>query len=113
MAKAKAPTSPKNPAWVVTVGAMKGGSGKTMAVVNLAGCLSENNKVLVIDADPQANASVGLGIDIADPNMVSLTHVLLDPSTPPEDAVVRAPIPICRTSTCSRRPSICSKRSSA
>lgn len=93
MAKAKAPTSPKNPAWVVTVGAMKGGSGKTMVVDNLAGCLSENNKVLVIDADPQANASMGLGIDIADPNMISLTHVLLDPSTPPEDAVVRAPIP--------------------
>ena len=77
MAKAKAPTSPKNPAWVVTVGAMKGGSGKTMVVDNLAGCLSENNKVLVIDADPQANASMGLGIDIADPNMISLTHVLL------------------------------------
>ena len=93
MANAKAPTSPKNPAWVVTVGAMKGGSGKTMVVDNLAGCLSENNTVLVIDADPQANASMGLGIDIADPNMISLTHVLLDPSTPPEDAVVRAPIP--------------------
>ena len=41
MAKAKAPTSQKNPAWVVTVGAMKGGAGKTMVVDNIAGCLAE------------------------------------------------------------------------
>lgn len=92
MAKTKAPESPKNPAWVVTVGAMKGGSGKTMVVDNLAGCLSERYKVLVIDADPQANASKGLGIDIADPDITTLADVLTNGDTPPEQAVIRSPL---------------------
>ena len=92
MAKAKAPTSQKNPAWVVTVGAMKGGAGKTMVVDNIAGCLAERYKVLVVDADPQANASKGLGIDIADPDMTTLADVLTNQGTPPEDAVIRAPL---------------------
>ena len=92
MAKAKAPTSQKNPAWVVTVGAMKGGAGKTMVVDNIAGCLAERYKVLVVDADPQANASKGLGIDIADPDMTTLDDVLTNQGTPPEDAVIRAPL---------------------
>lgn len=92
MAKARAPTSQKNPAWVVTVGAMKGGAGKTMVVDNIAGCLAERYKVLVVDADPQANASKGLGIDIADPDMTTLADVLTNQGTPPEDAVIRAPL---------------------
>ena len=91
-AKAKAPTSQKNPAWVVTVGAMKGGAGKAMVVDNIAGCLAERYKVLVVDADPQANASKGVGIDIADPDMTTLADVLTNQGTPPEDAVIRAPL---------------------
>lgn len=42
----------------------KGGCGKTTTVVNLAGCLAINGRrVLVIDVDPQAHATIGLGID--------------------------------------------------
>ena len=42
----------------------KGGCGKTTSVVNLAGCLAEeNHRVLVVDMDPQAHATIGLGID--------------------------------------------------
>ena len=42
----------------------KGGCGKTTTVVSLAGCLaSEGHRVLVIDMDPQAHATIGLGID--------------------------------------------------
>ena len=47
-----------------------------MVVDNIAGCLAERYKVLVVDADPQANASKGLGIDIADPDMTTLADVL-------------------------------------
>ena len=60
MAKAKR-RRPRRTPHVVTVGAMKGGAGKTMVVDNIAGCLAERYKVLVVDADPQANAPRGWG----------------------------------------------------
>jgi len=42
----------------------KGGCGKTTTVVSLAGCLAaEGHAVLVIDMDPQAHATLGLGVD--------------------------------------------------
>jgi chromosome partitioning protein len=43
----------------------KGGTGKTTSCLNVAGFLSKNNKkVLVVDFDPQANATSGLGVDL-------------------------------------------------
>ena len=43
---------------------IKGGTGKTTTCVNVAGYLAQKgNKVLVVDFDPQANATSGLGID--------------------------------------------------
>ncbi len=42
----------------------KGGTGKTSSAVSLASCLGiENKKTLLIDLDPQSNATSGLGID--------------------------------------------------
>ncbi len=44
----------------------KGGTGKTTSCISIAGFLAKNNhKTLVVDFDPQANATSGLGIDSA------------------------------------------------
>jgi chromosome partitioning protein len=57
----------------------KGGCGKTTTVVSLAGCLAaEGHSVLVVDMDPQAHATLGLGIDPEEVDQ-NLYEVLSEP----------------------------------
>ena len=77
---------------IIAVGTLKGGTGKTTTTFNIAGCLAEENKVLLIDCDPQANLSQDCGIDITDYYANNSIKSVFDKYLEPTKTIVKAPI---------------------
>src|SRR5579883_153812 len=83
---------PARPPRVLAVANQKGGVGKTTTAINLGTALAAiGEEVLIIDLDPQGNASTGLGIDRRSRRYS--TYDVLIGEAPMRDAIVATAVP--------------------
>src|SRR4028118_2191235 len=80
--EAPRPAAPPGTPRVLALANQKGGVGKTTTAINLGTALAAiGERVLILDLDPQGNASTGLGIDRKS-RRISTYHVLAGASSP-------------------------------
>jgi chromosome partitioning protein len=85
-------TEPVRPPRVLSIANQKGGVGKTTTAINLGTALAAiGEKVLIVDLDPQGNASTGLGIDRR--NRRCSTYDVLIGEAPMRDAILATAVP--------------------
>ena len=76
---------------IIAAGTLKGGTGKTSLVFNLAGLLAQTKKVLLIDGDPQFNLTRDLGIEVTEKNLKTIKDVFENKATAVE-VICKRPI---------------------
>jgi len=78
----------------ISFGTLKGGTGKTTTCFNLAGALATdpNNRILLIDGDPQCNLTNDIGVDCSDMDRNNIRTLFENKKIEPADLIIESPM---------------------